>query len=97
MPHTEQSDTARRAPVQVRQYRGDSAPSVPWAVHVRAWQAYAALGHGDQSAERIAERGGFGWQEMVLMLAERNPWRGGAPMTPDQRARFARYREGSTS
>lgn len=59
--------------------QGEKAFEVPWDVHVRAWQTYAALGHGDQSAERIHERGGFGALEMVLLLAERDPFRSGYP------------------
>lgn len=66
------SDTERRAPVQGDEGRGGRpAGSVPWSVHLKAWDGYAAAGHGDQSAERIAERGGFGYREMQLALAGR--------------------------
>ena len=41
---------------------------IPWAVHMVAWRAYAAAGHGDQSAERINERGGFGWSELIALI-----------------------------
>lgn len=56
------------APVQLG-YGRTRAPagtpgSVPWAVHVRAWESYAARHGKDQSAARIAERGGFDWREM---------------------------------
>lgn len=37
---------------------------IPWAIGMEAWLAYAAEGHGNQSCERIAERGGFGISEM---------------------------------
>lgn len=46
-----------------------AAGTVPWDVHERAWQAYAAAGHGSQSAARIAERAGFGYREMQCLLA----------------------------
>ncbi len=48
---------------------------VPWRIHMKAWEQYDRLGHGDQSAERIAERGGFGLEELILLLAGENPWR----------------------
>lgn len=44
--------------------------TIPWSVHLRVWQAYAAAGHGDQSAERIAERGGFSYDECQRWLAQ---------------------------
>lgn len=61
----------RRAPVQ-----GDSARVLPgrpgrepgtveWAEHVEAWSDYAKRYGRDQSAERIAERGGFGYRELT--------------------------------
>jgi hypothetical protein len=77
-----------QAPVQA-----DKAGLVPWEIHVRAWQVYAAL-HGDQSALRIAERGGFGWQELALLLAERNPFSGEARhLLGHQRERLRLLRE----
>jgi hypothetical protein len=86
---TEKPSKPKTAPVQA-QPRGD----IPWALHVRAWQVYAALGHGNQSAQRIAERGGFGWLELAVLLAEQNPWHYDdaadrfAEFTPYQRARL---------
>jgi hypothetical protein len=40
--------------------------SVPWPVADRAWAAYSARYGRDQSVERLAQRGGFGWGEMDL-------------------------------
>jgi hypothetical protein len=57
---------ARRAPVQAE--RGRPAGSVAWAEHERAWQGYQAQIRSYQSAERIAERGGFGYSELVRYL-----------------------------
>jgi hypothetical protein len=70
------------APVQ-----GSRVGTVPWDVHVAAWQVYAALGHGDQSARRIADRGGFSWTELTMLLAERQVY-GADPWGPlDDRSR----------
>lgn len=71
---------AERAPVQGQGswwlshgHRGhqptDHEPgTIAWHEHVEAWNAYAKLFGSDQSAERIAERGGFGWGELVSLL-----------------------------
>ncbi len=64
----------RRAPVQGHTHdpSGKRAPrvdgSITWEEHDRAWAAYAKLYGQSQSAERIAERGGFGWYELVKLL-----------------------------
>ena|SRR5688572_24028212 len=78
----------KQAPVQGQPGRRDGSFTVDWDIHVRAWQVYAALGHGDQSAQRIAERGGFGALEMIVMLAERNPWGICEPLTEYQLAKL---------
>ncbi len=58
----------RTAPVQPA--RGHPFPTrIPWHFHERAWSMYAAAGHGSQSAERLAQRGGFGVLELVACLA----------------------------
>lgn len=44
------------------------AGTVSWEEHERAWRAYADRYGSDQSAERIAERGGFGFREMTALL-----------------------------
>jgi len=42
------------------------AGTIAWAEHARAWRVYAARFLGvDQSAERIAERHGFTYEELV--------------------------------
>lgn len=81
---------SRTAPVQ--NSRGSFR--VPWDVHVRAWQVYAALGHGDQSAARIAERGGFGCGEMIRLLSERDPWgeTGWEPLSEQHKRRLSGIR-----
>ena len=48
---------------------GSVPGTIPWDVHLRAWTDYAAAtGHWDQSAERIAERGGFDYYEIQCAL-----------------------------
>ncbi len=61
----------RRVVVQGDEGRhGCSAGTVPWWVHLKAWEAYDRAGHGEQSAERIEERGGFGYGELQCLLAD---------------------------
>jgi hypothetical protein len=61
-----------RAPVQ-----GDGGPlrerkhgpgTISWEEHERAWAAYARVYGRSQSAQRIAERGGFCYAELVEFL-----------------------------
>jgi phosphopantothenate-cysteine ligase len=69
----------KRAPVQ-----SDIAPNglprpsgtVAWNEHQKAWDAYAKKYGKVQSAERIAERGGFGWNELFELLGhEPKTWK----------------------
>lgn len=46
---------------------------VPWRIHAKAWEVYAEH-HPDQSAERINERGGFGIEELIYLLAGEDPF-----------------------
>lgn len=70
--------TARRAPVQ-GEHRGckeGAKPygSVDWSEHLEAWTVYNRRHYG-QSAERIAERGGFSYWEITELLGrEPNTW-----------------------
>lgn len=57
------TDVVRRAPVN-----GPPGGTIAWPEHLRAWIAYARTYGTDQSAERIAERGGFGVSELVTQL-----------------------------
>lgn len=56
----------KTAPIQTH-----SEKDVPWDVSAEAWKEYAAQGHGNQSHERICERGGFGASELAILLYER--------------------------
>jgi hypothetical protein len=71
---------AERAPVQgdgcwwLRPGHPASKPTdhepgtIAWSEHVEAWEAYNKKWGGHQSAERMAERGGFVWGELVELL-----------------------------
>ena len=61
----------KRAPCQEHRNRGKlvkPAGTIAWDEHLQAWHAYAKKYGSYQSAERIAERGGFGWTELVALL-----------------------------
>ena len=68
----------RRAPVQgcypgERKQRKQGEPgygdgTISWEEHLLAYGAYAVRNGRSQSAERLAERGGFGWFELVEYL-----------------------------
>jgi len=72
----EEEETKRtcRAPVQ-QEYdpRRERIPAgtISWEEHEEAWAAYAKRFGKYQSAERIAERGGFGYFELVEFLGRR--------------------------
>lgn len=73
------TEAERRAPVN-----GSPHGTVAWSEHEDAWRAYART-HDGQSAERIAQRGGFGLVELVTQLGRMpSTWR------PDDRTRFMR-------
>ena len=63
----------RRAPVQgdrgvpfSSRKRGDG--SITWGEHLEVYAVYHAQHGGHQTAERLAERGGFGYQEATKLL-----------------------------
>ena len=73
IPSAPTEAAVRRAPVQKDSRWPWGAPgsvpgTIPWSVHLRAWAGYDAAGHGNQSAERIAERGGFSYREVQCAL-----------------------------
>ena len=63
-----QSDLLNRRPHQGA-IRDVPATTVPWSEAEIAWQTYDYLGHGDQSLERLAERGGFGRYGFAMLRA----------------------------
>jgi hypothetical protein len=71
----------KRAPVQSSPKRERGAPghgpgTVAWAEHLLAWGGYAKENGCRQTAERMAERGGFSYYELTLYLGrEPSTWR----------------------
>lgn len=69
-PHCPTCVCGRRAPVQGESRRDGRglkpAGTVAWWEHEKAWEPYGA--RYSQSAERIAERSGFGYWEMTDLL-----------------------------
>lgn len=74
--HCETCICGRRAPVQGdKSYQlreestiGHGPGTIAWAEHLLAWSAYAARYGTAQSAERMAERCGFSYGELVMFL-----------------------------
>ena len=58
----------RRAPVQGTEALKKGPGSIAWEEHLLAWSAYDARYRCGQSAERLAERGGFSYGELVEFL-----------------------------
>lgn len=74
----------RRAPCQESNKRNPDRKSYPlvpagtieWWEHELAWKVYSRKYGASQSAERIAERGGFGWEELITFLGhEPETWK----------------------
>lgn len=49
---------------------------IPWAIAEQAWEEYKRRGHGDQSLERVHERGGLCPIEIDALLAGKYTIRG---------------------
>ncbi|MCZ2441487.1 MAG: hypothetical protein LC119_15135 [Burkholderiales bacterium] len=64
------ADDERRAPVQAEHNRAVPFPvgTIAWSEHVEAWEVYARRFGRGQSAERMAERGGFSMLELCSFL-----------------------------
>lgn len=62
----------RRVPVQGEFHRGANwrfnPGTISWGEHAEAYTEYAKRHGTSQTAERIAERGGFGYSELVKLL-----------------------------
>lgn len=63
-------DAIKKAPYQKKNYKSGT---IEWDCHYRAWTNYARKYGISQSAERIAERGGFGEEELDKFFGEN--WR----------------------
>lgn len=67
-PHCPTCICGRRAPVQRSEAYKRGPGTISWEEHLLAWSAYDARYRSDQSAERLAERGGFSYGELVEFL-----------------------------
>jgi len=56
----------KRAPIQAE--NGHPRGTISWEEHLEIWLAYDKKYHCGQSAERIAERGGFGYTEATELV-----------------------------
>lgn len=66
--HCETCICGRRAPVQSSRVHGKGAGSITWAEHLEAYSFYQARYGNSQSVERLSERGGFGYDELIEFL-----------------------------
>ena len=64
--HCETCICGKRAPVQQTREKGPG--TITWAEHLLAWSNYAIRYGSSQSAERLAERGGFCYSELITFL-----------------------------
>ena len=84
LPHCPSCSCGRRAPVMARgagtldgvPYPAKPEGTVAWAEHCQAWEHYALRFGTQQSAKRMAERGGFSYAELCAHLGhEPTTWR----------------------
>ena len=60
------------APVQARDRHGNAARRViPWLLHEQAYEVYSHLYGREQTAMRMADRGGFSESELIAFLSAR--------------------------
>lgn len=57
-------DIMKRFPMQ-------DGPDIDWTTAEKIYEIYSGLYGTGQSLERLAERGGFGWEEVALLVKER--------------------------
>ena len=43
-------------------------PDIDWTTAEKVYKIYSELYGTDQSLERLAERGGFGWEEVAILV-----------------------------
>jgi len=53
-----------------KQFPMQDGPSIPWSLAERIYFVYADLFGQQQSLERLAKRGGFGWGEIPVFRKE---------------------------
>jgi hypothetical protein len=66
----------KRAVVQGGWITGRKPGTISWSEHISAWKVYNKKWNSGQSAERINERGGFSYDELVDYLGhDPKTWR----------------------
>lgn len=66
--HCDTCICGRRAPVQACDKAKKGYGTISWSEHLEAYSSYSARYGTGQTAERLAERGGFGYIELVDFL-----------------------------
>lgn len=61
------SEAQRERDAWKRQFPMQGGPSIPWPLAELLYAGYAAEHGTQQSLERLAQRGGFGWGEIAYM------------------------------
>lgn len=61
-------DDTSSFPIQAEWKKGEMGCTVPWWLAEIAYDHYVKLFGNGQSLERIAERGGFGRDELLILL-----------------------------
>lgn len=66
------NDGKKRAPIQAESRSSKNADkgqgTISWEEHEACWAKYAVKYGTQQSAERLAERGGFGYNEFIILM-----------------------------
>lgn len=53
-----------------RMFPMQDGPAIPWSVAEKVYVLYSGIYGTQQSLERLAERGGFGWAEIPLFAED---------------------------
>ncbi len=67
-PHCDTCICGRRAPVQQNKQHNKGYGTITWEEYLLAFSAYSVRYGTSQSAERLAERGGFCYGELIMFL-----------------------------
>ena len=65
------SDCSARFPLQAYDFQSRKPKTIPWRFAEEAYREYAARYGKQQTLERLAERGGFGVEEIIMLLCQR--------------------------
>ena len=68
----EQLESSRSPGCSTRRFPMQHGPDIDWTTAEKIYAMYSALYGTQQSLERLAQRGGFGWKEVEVIQAEYN-------------------------